>query len=54
MQPTINNTFKPKEFDMDVVNEYLYRKTKKKREDKKEATLVQNSLESNSTNQLNA
>ena len=50
----MNSLPKAKEFDMDVVNEYLYRKTKKKREDKREATIVQNSLESNSTNQINA
>lgn len=32
VQPTVNNTSKPKDFDMDVFNEYLYKKTKKKRE----------------------
>ena len=38
----MNSVPKAKEFDMDVVNEYLYKKTKRKRE----TSLAEKSLES--------
>jgi hypothetical protein len=41
MQPAANSVPKTKEFDMDVVNEYLYKKTKKKRD----LSLAEKSLE---------
>ena len=41
MQPPAINVPKTKEFDMDVVNEYLYKKTKKKRD----LSLAEKSLE---------
>jgi hypothetical protein len=41
MQPVANSVPKTKEFDMDVVNEYLYKKTKKKRD----LSLAEKSLE---------
>jgi hypothetical protein len=41
MQPPANSVPKTKEFDMDVVNEYLYKKTKKKRD----LSLAEKSLE---------
>ena len=48
IQPTVNNIPKTKEFDIDVVNEYLYKKTKKKRD----ISLAEKSIEN--TNQINA
>ena len=42
IQPVVNSVPKTKEFDMDVVNEYLYKKTKRKRE----TSLADKSLES--------
>ena len=41
MQPAAISVPKTKEFDMDVVNEYLYKKTKKKRD----LSLAEKSLE---------
>ena len=41
MLPVANSVPKTKEFDMDVVNEYLHKKTKKKRD----LSLAEKSLE---------